>query len=261
VITFIFIVVGIGVLFCLYVMVKPKTFEQKEYERKLKESLADESIVDSATGTKITIEEAESGHWISHDNEFRTVSDSDLDKLLSEGEKQVEIALNYLRESREYRKILLTEEQLDMFVQTKTLSSYDDWTYSNPYSFESGILILPTPELNGVPYYENDYVETHLMFWKKIENINGHYYLREKSSIEKIFDRFRKDDDLHLKNYESFTFNKSFDLIRINRLLENFENKKGLQIEIKDENLFVKTTKLVSIEDIKRIENILKDAR
>lgn len=240
-------------------MFKPKTAEQKEYERKLKESLDDEYIIDPETGTKITLEEAESGHWIAHDNESRTIPESDLDKLLTEGEKQAEIALNYLRENKNYRRIELTEEEFDIFDKTKILNNYDDWSYSNPFSFENGILILPAPELHGTTYYQDDYKESHLMICKKIENINGHYYLREKSSVEKILDKFRNDDDLKLKDYESFTFKKSYDLIRINKLLENFENQKDLEIEINDDNLFIKTLKLVSTEDIKRIEQILKN--
>lgn len=258
-ITFITITTAIGIIFCLYVAFKPKTAEQKEYERKLKESLEDEYIIDPETGAKITLEEAESGHWISHDNEFRTVPEKDLEKLLSDDEKQIEVAINYLRESKDYRRTELTEEQLDLFDETEVLAKYDDWSYSHPFSFENGLLILPAPEIHGTTYYEEDYKESHLMFWKKISTIQGHYYLREKSSVEKVFDRFRNDDDLTLLDYESFTFQKSFDILKINKLLAHFENEKGLELEIKDDNLFVKTKKLGSIEDIKRIENILKN--
>ena len=42
---------------------------------------------------------------------------------------------------------------------------------SNPFSFENGIVILPAPELHGMTYYQDDYKESHLMFWKKIKNI------------------------------------------------------------------------------------------
>lgn len=262
-ITFIYIIGGIGTIFFIYYFVsvfkQSNSAEHKEYKRKLKESLSDEFIIDPETGTKITLEEAESGHWVAHDNEFRTVPESDLEKLLTEDEKQAEIALNYLRESKDYRKTELTDEQFDVFDKSKTLNNYDDWSYSNPFSFENGIVILTAPELHGMTYYQDDYKESHLMFWKKIKNINGHYYLREKSTAEKIFDKFRNDDDLQLEDYECFTFKKSFDLIRINKILEKFKNQKGLEIEFNEDNLFVKTLKLISIEDIKRIEKILKN--
>ncbi|WP_047546066.1 hypothetical protein [Psychroserpens sp. Hel_I_66] len=258
--TFISLVCGIAVLFCLYVIFRPKTKEEKEYDRRLEESLKDEFIIDPETGAKITLEEAESGHWVNHNNEFRTIPESDLKKL-TEDEKQAEIALNYLRESRAFRKTELTDEQFDIFDKTKTLNSYDDWTYSNPFSFQDGILILPAPELHGMTYYQDDYKESHVMFWKKIYNTNGHYYLREKSATEKLFDKIRNDDDLQLKDYESFTFKRSYDIIKINKILEKFENQKGLEIEINDDNLFIKTLKLISLEDIKRIEKILNNIR
>ena len=132
---------------------KPKTQEQKDYERKLKESLEDEFIIDPETGAKITLEEAESGHWISHDNEFRTIPESDLEKLLTDGQKQIEIAINYLRKSKYFKRTELTEEQLSLFDRTKILTKYDNWTFSHPFSFENGIVILPAPEIHGRTYY------------------------------------------------------------------------------------------------------------
>ncbi|TXE15357.1 hypothetical protein ES692_17015 [Psychroserpens burtonensis] len=60
-ITFIFITAGIGILFILFMTFNSDTSEQKEYDRKLKESLADEYIIDPETGTKLTLEQAESG--------------------------------------------------------------------------------------------------------------------------------------------------------------------------------------------------------
>lgn len=247
----------IAVVFCLYVMFKPKTTEEQEYDRKLKESLKDEYIFDPETGMKITLEEAESGHWLAHDNEYRTFPEEDFDKLLTEDERIAEVATNYLKESKYYSRIELTDQQFKIIENTKILNRYDDWSYSNPFKFNGGFVILPAPELHGTTYYDEDYKESHLMFWKKIKNSNGHYYLREKSVVEKIFDKFRKDDDLTLKNYECFTFKKSLDILKINRLLENFENEKGVEIEIHNDNLFIKTLRLVNKEDIIRIEKIL----
>lgn len=250
---------GLAFLVYFFSIMFTKTDEQKEYERKLKESLEDEYIIDPETGIRLTLEEAESGNWIGDNNEYITVPESEINKLSTEGEQQAESALNYLRESKKYIRTELSDNQLQILNSTKILGKYDAWTYSNPFSFENGILILPAPELNGMTYYEEDYKESHLMFWKKIDNINGHYFLREKSSIEKIFDKFRNDDDLKLKDYESFTFKRSYNVIKINKILENFKNEKGLEIEINDNDFFVKTMRLVSIVDIKKIETILKN--
>ncbi len=241
----------------LYAAFNFKTKSEKEYEKKLKESLADEFIIDPETGAKLTLEEAESGHWVAHDNEFRTISESELKKLPTEDEKQVEIALNYLRESKVYTKTKFTPKQLKKIEKTKVLNSYDDWSYSNPYKFEKGFAFLPAPELRGTTYYQNDYCESHLMFWVKITNIDGHYFFREKSSSEKFLDKLRDDDDIKFNDYECFTFKKSHSIILLKNILECFGNERNLEIEIHNKNLFIKTTKLLSLEDIKRIENII----
>lgn len=257
--TFLYIIGTIGTIFFAYyfisVFTQSNSTEYKEYKRKLKESLSDEFIIDPETGTKITLEEAESGHWIAHDNEFRTVSELELDKLPSEGERQAQVALNYLRKSRGYLKIELTDEQFDILAETITLKEYDNWEYSDPFKFERGIVLLPSVELNGTIYYK----ESHLMFWVKINNINGHYFFREKSSSEKFLDLIRDDDEIKISDYECFTIKKSHNIILIKNILKNFENEEKLEIEIDNDNLFIKTTKLVNLEDVIRIEKIIKN--
>ncbi|GAA3594660.1 hypothetical protein Q4Q39_06995 [Flavivirga amylovorans] len=236
-------------------MFKPRTKKEKEYDRKLKESLKDEYIIDPETGARITLEQAESGHWIAHDNEFKTIPESELDKLPTEGAKQAEIALNYLRESKDYRKTKFSKEQLSILEEIKTLSNYDDWSYSDLYRFEGGVVFLPSVELNIAGHYR----ESHLMFWVKINDISGHYFFREKSSSEKIFDLIRNDDEIKSDLYECFTIKKSHNIIQIKRILESFEKEKGLEIEIINNNLFIKTLKLVSLDDVIRVEQILNN--
>lgn len=229
---------------------------ENETEERLRKSLEDEFIIDPETGIKITLEEAESGHWISHDNEYKTISESEIENLLSNDEKQVAIAINYLKESRYFTRTILTEKQFEILDKTEILSKYDNWTFSDSFVFKNGILFFPAPKINGKTFYQEDYCESQLMFWLKIKDCNGHYYLREKTYIENFLDKFRPDDDLHLKNYESFTYKKSYDLITIQNILKRFENQKGLEIEINDDNLFIKTLVLMNIEDIKRLEKI-----
>lgn len=233
--------------------------KDKKHENKIKKSLEEEFIIDPETGIKLTLEEAESGHWISHDNEHRPIPESEIENLISDGQKTLARAINYLRNDKNYKKIFLTEEQTETLIKTKILSKYDDWEYSNSFSFENGILIFLEPEIYGKTYFEEDYSETQLMFWLKIDRLEGHYYLREKSFTEKFLDKFRNDDYLKLKDYESFTFKKGNDLIRIHKLLDNFENQKGLEIEFYKNNLFIKTLKLANLDDIIRIEKIIKN--
>ncbi|MFI0427950.1 hypothetical protein [Mariniflexile sp. HMF6888] len=245
-----FFLATLVVVLCVF----SKTPTEREYDKKLKESLKDEFIIDPETGVKLTLEQAESGHWIAHDNEFNTIPEDELDKLPSEEAKQAEIALNYLRGSKEYKKTKLTDEQFNILEGTKTLTNYDDWTYSDPFEFEAGIVFLPSVELNLSGYYK----ESHLMFWIKINDISGHYFFREKSSSEKIFDLIRNDDEIKSDHYECFTLKKSYSIIHIKRILEIFEKEKGLEIEIDNNNLFIKTLKLISLNDIIRVEKLIK---
>jgi len=252
------VVLGMAAAFAFVIYAMSfKTKSEKEYDKKLEASLEDEFIIDPETGAKITLKEAESGHWDSHDNEFNTIPESDIDKLLSEEYKQAQLALNYLRESKDFIRTELTDEQFEVFEKTKILSNYADWSYSNPFSFKNGVVIFPAPELNGATYYDVNYTESHVMFWTKMKSIDGHYYLREKLSVEKVFDHFRNDDDLTLNGYESFTFKQSKKAVLINQILKKLEGEPGLEIEMDHDNLFIKTKRLVSTEDIKRIENIL----
>ena len=256
-------------LLVLYFLSKPYNFftkgskQEQEYNKKLKESLAEEFIIDPETGAKLTLEQAESGHWIAHDNEFLTIPDSDIDKLFTEEQKNTERGINYLKEKTDYRKQKLTKQEIQILEETKILSKYDDWSYSNCYRLEyaNGFVFLPAVKFidKETGYVDNSYHESQIMFWLKLNIDFGHYYLREKSKVEKFFDLIKNDDDLKLKNYESFTFRKSTDLLKIIRILKSFEGSKGLEIELMDRNLFVKNQKLANLEDIKRIESVIKN--
>lgn len=235
----------------------------KEYERKLQESLKDEFIIDPETGAKLTLEQAQSGHWIAHDNEYKTTSEKEIEKLITQEEKSIEKSKNYLRESKEYRKHKFTEEEILILEKTKTLSKYDSWGYSDCYSIESpkGFAFFPIVEIEDKTptYHSNNYIETQIMHWLKFDFDMGHYYLREKSNAEKFLDIIKKDDDLKLKNYESFTIRKSSNIIKIIKILEKFENQERIEIEFMDNNLFVKNERLATLEEIKRLETITKN--
>ncbi|WP_452599128.1 hypothetical protein [Pontimicrobium sp. MEBiC01747] len=248
-----YFLIGLIIALCLNFWIFRKTPEDKEYERKLKESLNDEFITDPETGVKLTLEEAESGVWLAHDNEFRTIPEEELNKIANDNEREVEVALNYIRESRFFIKTDLTYEEENKLKKTKVLKGYDNWFYSDAYKFENGFIFLPSVEWNKNRFHQ----EVHLMIWYKIETIEGHYLFREKTSSEKFFDRIRNDDDIKLKNYECFTVEKSRNIIKINTILNKIIHNKGLEIEIDNDNLFIKTLKLVDLEDVKKMERII----
>jgi hypothetical protein len=66
----------------------------------MRQSLADEFIIDPETGAKLTLEQAESGHWLIRDNESREITEDAISKLPYEDEQTVERALNLLRANK-----------------------------------------------------------------------------------------------------------------------------------------------------------------
>lgn len=235
-----------------------KTEEEKEYEKKLKESLADEFIYDPETGTRLTLEQAESGHWIENDNYNRIKSQEEIEKRYFGKEKEVEELINEMKKSR-YEFSILSESQLDFLENSKLLSKYDNWSYSHPFSFNDGkdFVFFPNVQYAGTRH-ESPYQESQILFWIKDDKLSGHFYLREKSTIENLSDIFKSDDVIKIKNYETFAFKKSQNQIYVTKMLSIFEKERGLEIEIIDNNLLIKTLRLVNHEDFNRIEKIMK---
>ncbi|MFK7748967.1 MAG: hypothetical protein AB8B65_11285 [Kordia sp.] len=242
----IFTIIGIGVAFSLYIVFKP-TAKEKEAELQLKKSLDDDRIFDPETGVYISLEEAESGQWSTDDRETHYMPEL---QLSEEGDGLKEV-IKYLNENDFYTKTgSLPDVEYPIIESSQILSKYEDWSYSSTFTFKNGLIFLPV--------VEDGLYGSLLMFLVKINSLKGHYYLREKETSEKFFDLLRKDDDLNLKNYESFTYRGSKNIQEINRFLKKFEGEKGLEIEINDTYLFIKTLKLANIDDIKRIERIVQ---
>ena len=253
----IYILIGILVVILLYYLLTYKTAEEKEYNKKLKESLEDDYIIDPETGTKITLEEAESGIWEVEDgigDEFSVMPDDELNKLPQEEARIAQKAVNYLKSSKFFRQYELSNEEFEILENTKILGGYDDWSFSHPFKFDNGFLILPAGKLNNTTYSES-----YILIWVKISNINGHYLFKEKTNVERFFDRFRKDDEIELENYECLTVKPSHNKTHIKSILSRIIKHNGLEIEIHNDNLFIQTLRLVNVDDIKMLEAIIRD--
>lgn len=236
----------IGFVLILIVAFQSKTTAEKEEEARLQKSLEDDRIFDPETGVYISLEEAESGVWSTDDREKHYMPE----QQLSEEGDNLKMTINFLNNNEYYTKTgSLPDAEYAIIESSKILSKYEDWFYSNTLKFEKGYVFLPM--------VEEGFDGSLLMFLVKINSLKGHYYLREKETAEKFFDLLRKDDDLSLKGYESFTFRRSKNIQEINQFLKIFEGEKGLEIEINDTYLLIKTLKLVNIEDIKRIERVI----
>lgn len=249
-------------LYYLFVRLLGPTKEQKEYDRKLKESLKDEYIIDPETGAKLTLEQAESGHWIGHDNEFLTTSETEINKLFTEEVQEVERTINELKHNTDYRKHLFNDADIEELEQTHILSKYDSWSYSDCFSstYMDGYVFLAAVQLLGDnhAYFNDIYHESQIMFWIKSPYDLGHYFLREKSTAEKLLDMIKKDDELTLTGYESFTYQKTSNMIQLIQLLKHFEGEKGLEIEFNGHHILFKNLKLVNRKDLFRMEEIAR---
>jgi hypothetical protein len=234
--------------------------EDKEYKRLLNERLKDEYIYDPETGTKITLEEAESGHWINHNNLNRVKSQEEINKFFVGREKEAEELINHIK-LKKYKFTKLTNSQLTFLDKTKIFEKYNDWSYSNSFSFDNGknFIFLPAVKINSLHRYQDDYHESQIMFWIKIEKLSGHYYFREKTNFESFTDLIRNDDEIKLDDYECFSFKHSNNKINLIKLLKLIEIEKELEIEIIEENLLIKTLKFPNMEDFLRIENVIKN--
>ncbi len=255
------------ILLGIYLFYKWMTYmtpEEKEIERKFQESLDDELITDPETGAKITLEQAESGHWIAHENKNRPKSREELERLYDPRERQVEEAINYLKVSSQYTHLeCLPQSIVQLLDKSQILSKYDDWSYSSPYklTFTDGFFIVPTININSSHshhYFNDDYQEIESMFVLNIKNIEGQYFFREKSRIEKVSDRLRPDDVIEVINFECFPIRESVRIIEIKRVIDKMINLEKVEFEFIDDLLLLKNLKLISKEEIIRLEQIIR---
>ena len=239
-----------------------RTKSERDYDEKIARSLDDEFIIDPETGAKLSLEQAESGHWIAHDNEFKTVPEEDIQKLRAEDEQDAERAINHLRKSKDYLKCQFDDDEISFLGKTKILFKYDDWSYSHSFrlDFCEGYIFFPRVVIiDRLPgYFDNTYEESQIMCWLKYDYDFGHYYLRDKTRSERFLEIFKKDDDLKLKGFESFTFKKNGDILRLNRIIEKLNGVKNLEIEFLGNNLLIKTQKFINLKELLELERVIK---
>lgn len=94
---FLFVLVVIGViLFAWYIA--QLSARKTPREIVVEQRLEDEFIYDPDTGAKMTLEQAESGHFIKHDNKLRIKSNKEIEENYDEDNQEVEFVVRYFRE-------------------------------------------------------------------------------------------------------------------------------------------------------------------
>src|SRR5690606_27711260 len=144
--------------------------------------------------------------------------------------------------------------------QTNILSKYDSWSYSHSflYNTEDCRVIFPQVQLEGTRHISS-FSGNQILFWFKVEDLFGHYYLRNKKLHEKLLDLIKPDDPFHISDFEVFTIKKCKNLVPIIHLFKHFENEQNLEMEINGENVYIKTMDEPSMKRFLHLENLVKN--
>lgn len=240
-----------------------KSETEKAYNEHLRKSMEDEFIIDPETGAKLTLEEAESGHWIQHDNEFRTKTEEELSRYFHEEEKETQRGLNFLRESSNYLITKLNENELDSLEKSKTLTKYADWSYSDSFrndELKSVVFVTTVTASNnmGSPYHGSDtYSEPQLMTIIDLNYQAGHYYFVEKSLKGKLFEVFDDDNSIKLDGYQCHTFDASDNIFKNIAIIKTLQGIQNIEIEFLNNYLLLKTRRYIRTEDVKLFDKII----
>ena len=253
---FIGIVLGLLILYIIY-----KFFLMDKHEEALLEDeLSDEYIIDPESGTKITLEEAESGNWTPINEPLVPMTETELESLAYEEDVQFQKSINYLLMSGKYTESTLDDRQIETLNETVLLRKYNAWSYSNPFKINQypGFFIPVIVHLNATSKYQTNYEEAQCLFWLKMEKDLGHYFFKEQLLEDKLFKPTSPSEIMVPKIYKCICYQRTENTQYLNSLLEKFDGQDQLEIEVMGDALFIKTRKLINQEDIMRIEQIVK---
>ncbi len=250
-----FIILFVGAVYLFFKLLKAVP---NEYDRKLNESLKEDYIYDPETGAKLTLEQAESGHWVAHSNDERIIPEEELEQYFSEEAADIQRLINDMKRAG-FKKFRLNDELIDTLESLAMLGKYQDWSCPDCFSYEGKFFVLFTQVQFNVS--AGRHIETALLnelfFWVPDAGSSGHYFFREKKTSEKIFDLLRTDDELKLEDYECFTINQG-NHISNNRLLQFFSGEPRLEIEFFGGHVFIKNEVSANKADFERMLNITK---
>lgn len=250
------ILTGFAVIFVLLILKMIFRKEDKEYttyKEKLGKSLEDEYIIDQDTGAKLTLEQAQSGNW--NLEEVPYYSEEDVAMHYSEDFQNMYTAKYYLEKREVYESIELEYTILEFLITNHIFAKYDSCSFTASFiNKASQTKIL----FSWVEIQRLEYSEIQLLFWVTISNFNGHYYLSEKNKSEQIAIKLTNKNALFFNDYYCEILKASFSNGYELGILEKCAAEKRIEVEIFNNNLFIKTTDLASIKNINRIEQLIE---
>lgn len=245
----------VAILIVLFSKVVTFAFKnEKEYNSAMRDRLKDPYLYDPESGTLFTIDQVGKGSPDSEFNEYKIQNIKQQIPYFTEKEIIVEEIPNLLK-SLHFQEIRLTQKQIKTLNRIESLSKYDDWRYNTSFDIGNGnIVLFPSFQHRG----KTDFSNSKILFWLKVPLIGGHYFLREKETIEKVFDLLRNDDEFNFGNFEVFSIKSTKNRIHLLRNLDPFQDFENIEIEIKNDNLFIKTTDDISVGSFEKLFKVVE---
>ncbi|WP_417358368.1 hypothetical protein [Flavobacterium sp.] len=234
----------------------PKGIKEKKQKELIKEKqkawIEDDLIYDPKTGAKITLEQAQSGVWDLPSEEEKAKHKEEQKASLNEAGIEAGYLFELLK-TKGYKAKKLNDEQIDFLEQSALLTQYDNWGYTDCYILnDETVVFSPYVKLERLHYEESQ-----LMVWVKVNNASGHYFMEPKNTSNKLLGSLVNKEDIKIKNYSVHTIKKGFDITNTKKILQKFSNEKGLQVELNNNNLLIKTLVQPNRKDFERIEKLL----
>ena len=227
--------------------------EEQEYKERLENSLEDEFIIDPESGAKLTLEQAEAGHWVAHDNKGRKRSPEELERIADEDQREFEILLNKIKSSADFTLVDHPEGLTQVLEKAYLWKAFKSWSFSHSFLHISGAfrvdITRPIVESNG--YYGQDYYENQFLLILAIESQPKHYYFRKKNVVESLLDIVKPDDSVDFQNMECFPILPAVNLGGVQETLDALPNLRHMPVEVEliDKWLLIKVNRSAKEQD------------
>lgn len=234
----------------------PKGIKEKKQKELIKEKqkawVNDDLIYDPETGAKITLEQAQSGVWDLPSEEEKAKHKEEQKIFLNEQGIEAGHLFELLKE-KGFKAKKLNDEQIEFLEQSALLTQYDDWGYTECFINNDDVVVFsPYVKLKRLHYEESQ-----LIVWVKVNHALGHYFMEPKNTTNKLLGSFINKEDIKVENYSTYTLKKGFDVTNAKKILEKFSHEKGLQVELNNNNLLIKTLVTPNRDDFERIEKLM----
>lgn len=240
-------VLGIGFYFLFR-----SSESDKQYFKNLEKSLEDEFIIDPETGAKLTLEQAQSGNWNPDEVEYYNEEE---DPFVSDKHRFFRESVEYYKEELNYKTIELLDSDIELLENINMFTKYKEWFFFEAIAKKEKNVTIG---FIAVTLGDIQHSRTNQLFcWIKNLDFSGHYILTKKTKVE---ENILKLNSIELKRFGSYhcePIKKTFHEIQLFQLFDKVSEIEELDIEYFEGNLFFKTKREMTKEDITRFEELI----